>query len=63
MSETIREMVARWLRENPDKPRFTLTRLQLESLVREPSSDRCVACGFPNRADGCCSRSQCYNSD
>lgn len=23
----------------------------------------CSACGFPNKADGCCSRSGCCNSD
>ncbi len=61
--ETIRDMVSRWLREQPDKPRFTLTRLQIEALLRDPEADRCVACGAPNRVDGCCSRTQCYNSD
>lgn len=25
--------------------------------------DKCEACGYPNKPDGCCSRSQCYNSD
>jgi hypothetical protein len=63
MSETAREMVARWLREHPDKPRFTLTRTQLEMLLRPQDADRCFACGWPNKADGCCSRAGCCNSD
>ena len=64
MPETIREMVARWLVEQPDKPRFTLTRHMIEELLRvAPAVIRCDACGSPSNPDGTCSRNQCYNSD
>lgn len=60
--ETAREMVARWLRESPDKPRFTLTRQMLEELTRE-SGIVCDACGWPTNPDGSCTRTQCCNAD
>lgn len=59
-------MVARWLREQPEKPRFTLTRQMLAELVREELEaphGRCDACGSPNMKPGNCARFQCYNHD
>lgn len=64
MTETVREMVARWIHEQPDKPRFTLTRHMIEELLRvEQPVPRCDACETPNNPDGTCSRRQCYNND
>ena len=31
--------------------------------LKGPPHGVCDACGFPNNADGTCSRAQCYNSD
>lgn len=34
----------------------------LSEATKTPQGE-CSACGYPNNADGTCSRSQCYNSD
>lgn len=38
-------------------------KLQFYEWHREQSHGRCAACGWPNKADGCCSRADCCNSD
>lgn len=36
---------------------------RLRAEIAEMRRPRCDACGYPLRADGACSRSQCYNAD
>lgn len=36
---------------------------RLVAASKGPPHGECPACGFPNKADGCCSRNQCCNSD
>ena len=52
-----------------DWPTYRAARLAGELLeeLRRPQPDdtpgECFLCGWPNTADGCCSRAGCANSD